>query len=120
MFSSHSDCAYSTNYHDITTPEELDAVMMRSRARAVIRFYRPGCPACDASVGSWLELARRPECRMCTFVNVDVTEAPALARAMGITHVPTFVCAQRGHGAEVLVNPPAEVLRRFLETGSTK
>jgi thiol-disulfide isomerase/thioredoxin len=115
---SHSFLAHDTNYYDISTPEELKAVLLRSSGRSIVRFYRLGCPACDASVGLWLELSRRPENRAHMFISVDVLENKGMSWAMGVEHIPTYMCLQRGRQAVKLVGADPDKLRRLVEIGT--
>ena len=115
---SHSWMSYDTNYHDITTPQELVAILHKSTGRTIIRFYRPGCPACDSSVGSWLELTRRPETRGHMFISIDITEGSALAKAMNVEYIPTYKALERGRPGTTVVGTDAEKLRRLIELGT--
>ena len=114
---SHSMSSYSTNYHDVTTSEELSVILRNSPNRTVMRFHRPGCPACDSSASLWLELSRRPENRYTTFVTIDVTESPVLSNVMGIQFLPTYKGLQRNQQAVTLIGADPEKLRRLVEVG---
>lgn len=107
--------AITTNYHDITELDELKYILLMSDRKCVVRFYRPGCPACDASAGRWLELSRRPESGACNFVNVDVTEAKELTKLMHVEMVPTYILLKKGSESRTVVNSDMLTLKLFIE-----
>jgi thioredoxin-like negative regulator of GroEL len=115
---SHSAGAHNANHYDITTPQELTAILRQSTGRTVIRFYRQGCPACDAITGPWLEVIRRPENSCHTFVSVDTADSHTLGKAFNIQYVPTFVSIERGHQGVALTGANPEKLGRLIATGS--
>lgn len=116
---SHAEGAHNANHYDISTPQELQAILRQASGRAVIRFYRPGCPACDGSVGTWLDFTRRPEHRSVTFVSANLDENGPLARAMGVDRIPTFVSVERHKNAVKLIGANTEALLRLIQTGQS-
>lgn len=112
---SHSSGSYDVNHFDISTIQELAAILKQSKGKIVMRFYRPGCPACDSSTGSWMDLTLRPEHRTsCTFVSANVLDNRPLSVAMKIESIPTFVCVRKGQRATTLVGADMEKLSQMI------
>lgn len=114
---SHAQGAHNANHYDISTPQELQAILRGASGRTVIRFYRHGCPACDASVGTWLEFVRRPEHRSVTFISANTEENGPLSQAMGVDRIPTFIALERHKPGVRLVGANPEPLLRLIQTG---
>lgn len=117
MSASHAAGAHESNHYDISTVQELEAILRQTNGRTIIRFYRNGCPACDRSLGSWLDLVRRPDHRTVTFVSANIEENIPLSRAMGVDKIPTFICLERHKNATRLIGANPEALLRLIETG---
>jgi thioredoxin-like negative regulator of GroEL len=115
---SHAEGAQNANHFDISTPQELQAILRQANGRAVIRFYRPGCPACDQSAGTWLDFTRRPDHRSVTFISANLDENGPIAKAMGVDRIPTFISVERHKTAVKLIGADTEALLRLIETGS--
>jgi thioredoxin-like negative regulator of GroEL len=114
---SHSAGSYGVNHFDISTIQELSAILKQSKGKIIMRFYRPGCPACDSSTGSWMDMTLRPENRTsCTFVSVNVLDNRPLSIAMKIESIPTFVCVQKGRKAIVLVGADMDRLAQVISS----
>ncbi len=107
------------NIYEVSSPEELDAVIKRAPGRVILKFHRPDCPACMRMASTWLDMARRPNYRNVTFVGVNSSDNPELARAFNIEYLPTFMSLERGvkRGSFSGANP--ERLMRLIETGSS-
>lgn len=115
---SHRASSHNVNHFDISSPQELMAILRQSTGRVIMRYYRPGCPACDSSVGRWLEFVRRPDYHNVTFISANLEENAPLAREMGVDRIPTFICLCRGKPAVKSVGADMEGLRRLIETGA--
>lgn len=109
--------AHNVNHHDISTPEELQAILRQTNGRTIMRFYRHGCPACDSSVGQWLEFVNRPDYKCVTFISLNIDENVPLTKAMNVSLIPTFMMLQKGRPATILEGADMERLRRLIETG---
>lgn len=107
----------NANHYDISTPQELEAILRQSNGRTIIRFYRHGCPACDRSVGTWLDFVRRPEHRPVTFISANLDENGPIAMAMGVDRIPTFISIERHKSAVKLTGASPEPLLRLIQTG---
>ena len=110
--------AHNANHYDISTPQEFSAILKQSRLRTVIRFYRPGCPACDASTGQWLNLVRDPKNVGTSFISAEVTDNSALARAMNVERIPTFISLERGRPAVILEGADSAQLTKLVNSGA--
>lgn len=101
-------------HHSASSARELQSILRLAKSGPVIvRFFRPGCPACDSIVGAWNDFVRLPQNAQRHFVSINVSDAQELAREMGIESIPTFVRFQSGRAAEISVGANMNAVKRM-------
>ncbi|MEM8867603.1 MAG: thioredoxin [Verrucomicrobiota bacterium] len=80
---------------NITHAEELETLVRESRTPVVVDFWAPWCGPCQA-LGPILEEAAQSLAETAQVVKVNVDEHPELARAYGITSIPTLLYFAEG------------------------
>lgn len=107
----------------IQSPEQLERVIAAAGpGRVVIRFHRPGCPACVRITGPYNAIAQRGimhQGRRVVFVDVDTSKNVALARAFAVNAVPTFMAVDGGRFRHRFAGADEARLLRLATTGSS-
>ena len=103
------------SHSDIKSPNQLASILRDSaEATTVMRFYRPTCPACEASQKPWMDLASQKASPHRKFVSVNVVDNSALANRFHIDRIPTFIITKNGQAAKKIVGANVDDLREVI------
>lgn len=101
------------NHFEVKSVEDMRNVLARSYGTTVLRFYRPGCPACVAAMPHWQKFVNDTSHAGMSFASANTSNVPELAAAFSVTAVPTFLVFHRGRRAERVVGANMHELERF-------
>lgn len=82
----------------------------------VLRFHRPGCPACEQSHAAWKELSNRQDMRHFKFYSINTQVYSDFANKANITAVPTFVIVSRSVPDAKIVGANMSRLEQILKS----
>ncbi len=96
--------AESSGYIDLTSQEEVEAIMSDETPGAVIDFWSPTCGPCMAMAPDFEHVAREfADESDIRFYKLNVAEHPHLAAPFKIRSVPTLLFVKRGHIEDAIV-----------------
>ncbi len=83
-------------YEDLTTPDEVEAIMQPGGGTAVLDFWSPTCGPCMAMAQDFAEVAEQFDPAEVRFCKINTAVAGELAGAFNIRSVPTILFVHDG------------------------
>lgn len=106
---------------DISSPDQLEQVVRAAGpGRVVVRFHRPGCPACVRIGPAYQSIANRRISalgRPVVFVDIDTSRNQALAKEFKVLAVPTFMSIDAGRFKSRFAGADEAHVLRLANTG---
>ncbi len=102
------------SYVDLTTEEEIEALMCDDGGAAIIDFWSPSCGPCMAMAKDFGNVASQFEADEVRFCKVNTATHPWLAAAFKIQSVPTILFVNRGQVVDSIIGavPAAKLGQR--------
>jgi len=88
---------------DLTTRQELEALMSGDGGAAIIDFWSPSCGPCMAMAPHFELVANELEDEPIRFVKINTASQPSLAQPFNIHSVPTLLFVNNGEILDVRV-----------------
>ena len=100
-------------YRDLTTPDEVEALMAEDAGPVVFDFWSSTCGPCRAMAPHFAKVAEDFAGEDVVFAKIQTDRYPELAAAFQIRAVPTLIFAHRGEILDAVVGAmPAPALTR--------
>ncbi|MCH9683022.1 MAG: thioredoxin family protein [Deltaproteobacteria bacterium] len=86
----------AATYEDLTTPDQVEAIMQPGGGAAVLDFWSPTCGPCMAMAQDFADVAGQFDADELRFCKINTAEASELAMAFKIRSVPTILFVHDG------------------------